>query len=81
MVFNMLDTILSYIEILPKIPPDYFNAVMFFGFFYYLCIFNIFRISFFFMRLFKRLNEFIYYLYNLYKTKLKSILRKDDINE
>ena len=81
MVFNMLDTILSYIEILPEVPSDYFNAVMFFGFFYYLFLFNIPRISFFFMRLFKRLIEFFTYLYNLYKTKLKSILRKDDNNE
>lgn len=73
----MTDRIIEYIDYLLEIPPDYFNAVMAFGFFYYLILFNTPRISFFFMRLFKRLNELIYYLY---KTKLKSILRKDDNN-
>lgn len=77
----MLDTILSYIEILPEVPSDYFNAVMFFGFFYYLALFNIPRISFFFMRLFRWISEYTYYLCKLCKTKLKSILRKDDNNE
>ena len=39
------------------------------------------KIAFWIIRVFKRLIEFITYLYNLYKTKLKSILRKDDKNE
>lgn len=36
------------------------------------------KIAFWIIRVFKRLIEFITYLYNLYKIKLKSILRKDD---
>ena len=36
------------------------------------------KIVFWIIRVFKRLIGFIIYLYNLYKTKLKSILRKDD---
>ena len=39
------------------------------------------KIAFWIIRVFKRLIGFITYLYNLYKTKLKSILRKDDNNE
>ena len=38
------------------------------------------KIAFWIIRVFKRLIEFITYLYNLYKIKLKSILRKDDKN-
>lgn len=37
------------------------------------------NIAFWIIRVFKRLIGFIIYLYNLYKAKLKSILRKDDI--
>lgn len=77
----MIERFFQYIKLLSEVPSDYFNAVMFFGFFYYLFLFNIPRICFFLMKLSRWISEYTYYLCKLCKTKLKSILRKDDNNE